>query len=192
METETDSEENTGSCSIRASGKMGRPEHNPCLSSGSSPGAVQARPSAAAGAPTRDTAAVVPATEDSQESESSTQVIPQAKRKKKFKRYRYKPGTQALMEIRKYQKSHELLIWKAPFARTVREICLDTSVCTWRMEIRWQANMLIALQEASEVYLVKLFSDTNLAAIHAKRVTIQLKDIHLVCRITEETDKYKI
>ena len=96
------------------------------------------------------------------------------------------------MEIRKYQKSTELLIRKAPFARTVREICLDQNVCMWDAEIRWQANALIALQEASEAYLINLFSNSNLAAIHAKRVTIQPKDIHIVRRITEETDKYKI
>ena len=96
------------------------------------------------------------------------------------------------MEIRKYQKGTELLIRKAPFARTVREICLDTNVCSWGAEIRWQANALIALQEASEAYLVNLFTNTNLAAIHAKQVTIKPKDIHLVRRITEETDKYKI
>ena len=162
-------------------------------------GTVRARPSAAAGAPSAE------------ESKSSTQVVPQAKRnvvmsakytaakqnrarqeEQAKRKYRYKPGTRALMEICKYQKSTQLLIRKAPFARTVREICMDTSVCSWGAEIRWQANALIALQEASEAYLVNLFSNTNLAAIHAKRVTIQLKDIHIVCRITEETDKYKI
>ena len=96
------------------------------------------------------------------------------------------------MEIRKYQKSTELLIRKAPFARVVREICMDSMVCSWGAEIRWQANALIALQEASEAYLVNLLSNANLAAIHAKRVTILPKDIHIVRRITEETDKYKI
>ena len=96
------------------------------------------------------------------------------------------------MEIRKYQKSTELPIRKAPFARTVHEICMDPTVCRWGAEIRWQANALIALQEASEAYLVNLLSNANLAAIHAKRVTIQPKDIQIVRRITEETDKYKI
>ena len=96
------------------------------------------------------------------------------------------------MEIRKYQKTTDLLIRKAPFARLVREICLDTTVCSWGAEIQWQSNAIMALQEASEAYLVKLFEDSNLAAIHAHRVTIQPKDIHLVQCITEETDKYKI
>ena len=174
-------------------------------------GAVRAKPSAAAGAPSGESDAVVPATEDTQESESSTQVVPQAKQnavmsakyaaarqrraqaEEQVKRkHRYRPGTRSLMEIRKYQKSAELLIRKAPFARTVREICMDSTVCSWGAEIRWQANALIALQEASEAYLVNLLSNANLAAIHAKRVTIQPKDIHIVRRITEETDKYKI
>ena len=175
------------------------------------PGALRGGPSAVAGAPARDSDAVVPATEESQESESSTQVVPQAKRnavmsvkyaaslqnrakaqEKAQWRYKYKPGTCALMEIRKYQKSTELLIRKAPFARLVQEICLDANVCSWGAEIRWQANTLISLQEASETYLVNLFTNTNLAAIHAKWVTSKPKDMHLVCRITEKTDKYKI
>ena len=96
------------------------------------------------------------------------------------------------MEIQKYQKTTDLLIRKAPFARLVREICLDKKVCSWGAEIQWQSNAIMALQEASEAYLVKLFEDSNLAAIHAHRVTIQPKNIHLVQRITEETDKYKI
>ena len=180
------------------------------LAGGPPAGVVRAGPSAAAGAPS-ESDAVVPATEDSQESESSTQVVPQAKRnaimsakyaaakmnrarqeEQIHRKYRYRPGTRSLMEIRKYQKSTELLIRKAPFARTVREICMDKTVCSWGAEIRWQANALIALQEASEAYLVNLLSNANLAAIHAKRVTIQPKDIHIVRRITEETDKYKI
>ena len=137
------------------------------------------------------------------------QVVPQAKRnaimsakyaaakmhrarqeEQVHRKYKYRPGTRSLMEIRKYQKSTELLIRKAPFARVVREICMDSSVCSWGAEIRWQANALIALQEASEAYLVNLLSNANLAAIHAKRVTIKPKDIHIVRRITEEVDKY--
>ena len=181
------------------------------MAGGPPEGAIQAGPSAAAGAPSGEGDAVVPATEESQESKNSTQVVPQAKRNAVIsakyaaakqnrarqeeqvkQKHRYRPGTRALMEIRQYQKSTELLIRKAPFARTVCEICMDTSVCSWGAQIRWQANALIALQEASEAYLVNLFSNTNLAAIHAKWVTIQPKDIHIVRRITEETNKYKI
>jgi histone H3 len=68
------------------------------------------------------------------------------------------------MEIRKYQKSQELLIRKLPFQRLVREIGLDFSA-----DLRWQASAVLALQEASEAYLVGLFEDSNLCAIHAKR-----------------------
>lgn len=79
----------------------------------------------------------------------------------------------ALREIRRYQKSTELLIRKLPFQRLVREIATD--VCqSINPEIgRWQGSALIALQEAIEDYAVHLFEDANLAAIHAKRVTIQ-------------------
>jgi histone H3 len=86
------------------------------------------------------------------------------------KPHRYRPGTVALREIRRYQKSTELLIRKLPFQRLVREIAQDFK----------------ALQEASEAYLVGLFEDTNLCAIHAKRVTIMPKDIQLARRIRGE------
>jgi len=79
-------------------------------------------------------------------------------------------GTVALREIRKYQKSTELLIRKAPFQRLVREIAQD-----FKNDLRFQSTAVLALQEASEAYLVGLFEDTNLCAIHAKRVTIMPK-----------------
>ena len=82
-----------------------------------------------------------------------------------------------------------MLIRKAPFARLIREICLD--VCSNGNEIRWQSNAILAIQEASEQFLVRLFEDTNLCAIHAKRVTIQPKDIYLVRRIIAENRKHK-
>ncbi|KAL3682165.1 hypothetical protein R1sor_000187 [Riccia sorocarpa] len=82
------------------------------------------------------------------------------------KPHRYRPGTVALREIRKYQKSTELLIRKLPFQRL--------------------SSAVLALQEAAEAYLVGLFEDTNLCAIHAKRVTIMPKDIQLARRIRGE------
>ncbi|KFM23866.1 Histone H3 [Auxenochlorella protothecoides] len=94
------------------------------------------------------------------------------------KPHRYRPGTVALREIRKYQKSTELLIRKLPFQRLVREIAQD-----FKTDLRFQSSAVLALQEAAEAYLVGLFEDTNLAAIHAKRVTIQPKDIQLARRI---------
>jgi histone H3 len=97
------------------------------------------------------------------------------------KPHRYRPGTVALREIRKYQKSTELLIRKLPFQRLVREIAQN-----FRCDVKFQSTALLALQEASEAYLVGLFEDTNLAAIHAKRVTILPKDMQLARRIRGE------
>jgi histone H3-like centromeric protein A len=129
---------------------------------------------------------------------------------------RYKPGTVALREIRKYQRSTDLLILKLPFARLVC-LCLPlsphtTQRCPQKKEVvkknianvkmkqqvrevcismapagsgiyRWQSQAIMALQEAAEAFLVHLFEDTNLCAIHAKRVTIMHKDIQLARRI---------
>jgi len=97
------------------------------------------------------------------------------------KPHRYKPGTVALREIRRYQKSTELLIRKLPFQRLVREIAQD-----FKTDLRFQSSAIGALQESAEAYLVSLFEDTNLAAIHAKRVTIQPKDIQLARRLRGE------
>ena len=97
------------------------------------------------------------------------------------KAHRYRPGTVALREIRKYQKSTELLIRKLPFQRLVREIAQE-----FKTDLRFQSSAVLALQEASESYLVGLFEDTNLCAIHAKRVTIMPKDMQLARRIRGE------
>ncbi len=88
------------------------------------------------------------------------------------KPHRYRPGTVALREIRKYQKSTELLIGKLPFQRLVREISQD-----FKTDLRFQSSAVLALQEAAEAYLVGLFEYTNLCAIHAKRVTIMPKGL---------------
>jgi histone H3 len=97
------------------------------------------------------------------------------------KPHRYRPGTVALREIRKYQRSAELLIRKLPFQRLVREISLD-----FKNDLRFQSAVL-ALQEAAEAYLIGLFEDTNLSAIHAKRVTIYPRDLQLARKIRGET-----
>lgn len=101
------------------------------------------------------------------------------------KPHRFRPGTVALREIRKYQKSTNLLIPKLPFQRLVREVVQD--VQSAGIQFRLQSHALQALQEASEVYLVSLFEDANLCAIHAKRVTIMPKDMQLARRIRGET-----
>ena len=96
----------------------------------------------------------------------------------------YRPGTVALCEICKYLKSTEFLICKAPFQRLVREI---TQVA--KGDLRFQSSALGASKEASEAYLVGLFEDSNLGAIHAKRVTIMPKDIQLTRRIQKERER---
>ncbi|KAI1722395.1 core histone h2A/H2B/H3/H4 domain-containing protein [Ditylenchus destructor] len=95
---------------------------------------------------------------------------------------RYRPGTVALREIRRYQKSTELLIRKLPFQRLVREIAQE-----YQTAIRFQSSSVMALQEAAEAYLVGLFEDANFCAIHAKRVTIMAKDLALARRLRAET-----
>jgi histone H3 len=94
---------------------------------------------------------------------------------------RFRPGTLALREIRRYQKSTELLIRKMPFQRLLREVA-----GTIRNDLRFQSTALLAMQEAAEAYLVGLFEDTNLCAIHAKRITILVKDMQLARRIRGE------
>jgi len=100
---------------------------------------------------------------------------------RKKKKHRFRPGTVALREIRKYQKSTELLIRKLPFQRLVREIMQE-----FKTDLRIQSTACMALQEASEAYIVGLFEDSNLCAIHAKRVTIMPRDIQLARRIRGE------
>ncbi|KAI5647145.1 hypothetical protein M9H77_33150 [Catharanthus roseus] len=100
---------------------------------------------------------------------------PQSRKRK----YRHKPGTVALREIRHFQKTWNLLIPAAPFIRTVKEISNF-----FAPEVsRWTAEALVALQEAAEDYLVKLFEDAMLCAIHAKRVTLMKKDWELARRL---------
>ena len=86
-----------------------------------------------------------------------------------------------MREIRKLQKSTELLIRKLSFQRLVREIAQE-----YKSDLRFQSQAIFALQEAAEVYMVGLFEDTNLCSIHAKRVTIMPKDNQLARRIRGE------
>lgn len=91
------------------------------------------------------------------------------------------PRRARVQEIRRYQRSTELLIKKLPFQRLVREISQGI-----RRDLRFQSNTLLALQEAAEAYLVGLFEDTNLCALHARRVTIMPRDMQLARRIRGE------
>ena len=100
------------------------------------------------------------------------------------KPHRFKPGTVALRDIRKYQKSYSLLLPKLPFSRLVREITED-----YKSDMRFQKSAIEAIQEATEAYLVSLLEDVNLLAVHCKRVTITAKDLNLARRIREPFEK---
>ena len=95
------------------------------------------------------------------------------------KPYRYRPGTVALREIQRYQKSTELLLRKLPFQRLVREVVWQVANKDYRM----QSTALLAMQEAAEAHLVLMFSEVNDIAIHGSRVTIIPKDIMLWRRL---------
>ncbi|KAL6122573.1 hypothetical protein NUSPORA_00339 [Nucleospora cyclopteri] len=97
---------------------------------------------------------------------------------------KFKPGTLALKEIRKYQKSTDLLLRKMTFKRVVREIIrnLDNSV-----ELRFQAASFSVLQESTENFLVGMLEDSYRCAIHAKRVTLMPRDINLIYKIKYST-----
>lgn len=101
------------------------------------------------------------------------------------RRRRYRPGEQALREIRRYQKSTDLLIRKLPFQRLVREITKTLNIPT--SNFRFHGTTLLALQEASEAFLVSFFEDANLCAIHARRITVMPRDVQLAKRIRLDT-----
>ena len=119
----------------------------------------------------------VPTRRDFQEAQEAGDTLPAANNATN----RYRPGRLALQEIRHYQKCTNLLIRKLPFQRLIRELAQK-----FKVDVRFRSSTLMALQEAAEAYLVRLFKDTNLCAIHAKRVTIMAKDIQLVRHIRGE------
>ena len=93
------------------------------------------------------------------------------------KPHHYRPGMVALREIRRYQKSTECLIKRLPFQKLIREISQEYHICpqgpgTPSMQVRFQSTAIAALQEAAENFIVGLFEDVNLLAVHAKRVTV--------------------
>ena len=97
--------------------------------------------------------------------------------------HRNRPGTKALMEIAYYQKCVGLCMAKAAFDRVVCEICVEDLM---KKDIRWQSAALLAAQEGTEAYIIGLFEDTVLEAIHGRRVTIMPKDIQIARRIHGE------
>ena len=94
------------------------------------------------------------------------------------RRRRFRPSTVSSREIRKLQKSTNLLISKDPFERAVFEVAQGL-----KADVRFQAGALEALQHTTEAFFVELFEEAQVAAIHAKRVNIQSKDIKLAIRI---------
>jgi histone H3 len=98
-------------------------------------------------------------------------------------RRRHRPGALVLKEIRFFQRSTHLLIPKLPFARLVREITLEYFTPPDSDPYRFQVDALMALQEAAEAFLIRLFEDSNLCTIHAKRVTIMPRDMYLARKI---------
>lgn len=94
---------------------------------------------------------------------------------------RFGPAPLALRQIIKYQRSTELLVHKLPFQRLVRDIAKE-----YKTDLRFQNSAVLALQEAAEAYLVGILRDSNLCAIHNKRVTIMQRDMELVGRIRGE------
>jgi histone H3 len=123
-------------------------------------------------------------------SKSTTRQLGQKKAKKAAsgsgssgmkKSFRWRPGTVALREVRRLQKSTDLLVAKAPFSRLVREIAESH-----KAGLRFQSTAVAAIQEATEAFVVSLLSDANLTALHANRVTALPRDLQLVRRLRGE------
>ena len=136
--------------------------------------------------PRQKTAAKSKSTTGSQSSNSKVSKVtkktaPSAGGVKEKRNHRFRPGTVALREIKRYQKQTTFLLPRAPFQRLVRSICdgIDN-------DLRFQSQALLAVQEAAEAYMTGLFEDTNLCAIHANRSTIMKKDLDLARRIRGE------
>ena len=103
----------------------------------------------------------------------------------------------ALWEIRRYQQPTESLIWGTPFNKLIKEISQEYRICpegpgTPSVQVRFQSTALAALQEATENFLVGLFEDVNLLAVHTKRVTEMPRDIHLALRIRGDQTQWRI
>ena len=113
------------------------------------------------------------------------------------KPHRYRPSIVALREIRRYQSTTENLIKRTPFQRLIREISQEYRICpdgpgTPSVQVRFQSTAIAALQEVAENYIVGLFEDVNLLAIHARRVTIMPRDIRLALRIRGDHHRWRI
>ena len=108
-----------------------------------------------------------------------------------------RPGMVVLREIRRYQKSTECLIKRSPFQKLIREISQEYRVCpqgpgTPSIQMRFQSTAIATLQEAAENFIVGLFEDVNLSAVHAKRVTVMLQDVRIALRIRGDHYRWRI
>ena len=113
------------------------------------------------------------------------------------KPHRYHPGLLALQEIHRYQQSTDSLIRRTPFNKLIKEISQEYRICpegprTPSVQVRFQSTALAALQEAAENFLVGLFEDVNLSAVHGKRVTVMPCDIRLALRIRGDHSHWRI
>ena len=113
------------------------------------------------------------------------------------KPHRYCPGLLALHEIHRYQQSTESLIRRTPFNKLIKEISQKYRICPNgpgipSVQVYFQSTALAALQQAAENYLVGLFEDVNLLAVHAKRVTVMPRDIQLALRICSDQSHWRI
>ncbi|KAJ4895129.1 histone H3-like centromeric protein HTR12 [Raphanus sativus] len=154
-----------------------RDRNQPNAAAAAGPSATPTRRGSSQATPTTASSPATTASGRKKGTKRTTQAMPKSSKKKTF---RYKPGTVALREIRHFQKSTKLLIPSAPFIREVRSITHNLAAA---YVTRWTAEALIALQEAAEDFLVGLFSDAMLCAIHAKRVTLMRKDFELARRL---------
>ena len=100
-------------------------------------------------------------------------------------RKRFRPGVKALQEIRAFRQTTQLLIPRLAFSRVVKEMAQQFKL----KDLRFQALALMALQEATEAFMVQLFEDCVLNAVHARRVTVMTRDMALARRIRGEVGK---
>ena len=113
----------------------------------------------------------------------SLRLTPQAAQDKPVKKRVMKPGQRALKEIKRYQAHTELVIPKLPFQRLVRDIAQGATGSSAASGLRFQSQAVLALQEAAESFLAGFFEDAYLCCLHARRVTLMVKDMQLAARI---------
>jgi histone H3/H4 len=99
----------------------------------------------------------------------------------KIKR-RARPGAKALREIKKFQETAELLIPRAPFDRLIRELIRYEI----KPDIHFTRSAYVALQEATEAYLVRLFESAYDITMHIKHTTLTVRDLRLAKKIMEK------